>query len=127
MSDSTEIDLPLRFEDDGNVALVDLERAIHNNLLSSVFLQQKGIPLRPNIGSQVPMHMFDPTDELTKELVIASARDSIRKNEPRVKLGSIVTLTIDSDGNATGLRFDYSYRNSNMGWQKADIDGEKIR
>ncbi len=122
----TEIDLPLRFTVDGDVALTTIDRAVYNNILSCAFLKRKGIPLRPLIGSNVSMDLFDPNDVIMRESIIASVREAIRYGEPRVQLGKIIEIEVDNSGAVAGLAIDYFYRSSNAGWKTATVDGEKI-
>jgi hypothetical protein len=106
--DSTAIDAPLRFADDGDVALTQDERDVQNCMRNAVMLYRRGIPLFGGIGSDVPLSPFDPQDQPLQEQVAFSAAEAIRRSEPRVRVND--DLLIAEDGHKTQLIVPYAWK-----------------
>jgi hypothetical protein len=104
------IDLPLRFEQDCNVVFTTDERAINNNMVSSVMIYKSGLPLMGHLGSKVPVLVFDPNDEVIREHIVEEVTRSIKLGERRVTLDSTARIFISED-NKLSLGFPYKIDN----------------
>lgn len=107
------IDLPFRFLVDCDVVLTYDEAALRNNVLSSVMLFRRNVPLRSNLGSAVPVLQFDPNDEAASYIVNAEIFDSIRLNETRVKVLKANSQVDSADGNSREYTVEYEILNRN--------------
>lgn len=119
----TAPDLPFAFQEDSDLVFTDNDNAIKNNIILCVFLRKRNFMLALSIGSELPMCVFDPNDDVTKELVSSSVREAVAYGEPRIKLDPNVIYVVDEvDGTISKVYFNYVYLNSNAGWKSAQSE-----
>jgi len=104
------IDLPLRFESDCDVVFTTDERAINNNMVSSVMVYKTGLPLMGHLGSKVPLLVFDPNDDTIREQVVEEVTRSVKLGERRVTLDSVARVFVSNE-NELSIGFPYKIDN----------------
>jgi hypothetical protein len=104
------IDLPLRFESDCDVVFTTDERAINNNMVSSVMVFKGGLPLMGHLGSKVPLYVFDPNDDAIRAVIVEEVTRSVRLGERRVILDSAARVFVSED-NQLSIGFPYKITN----------------
>jgi phage baseplate assembly protein W len=87
----TNIDSPLRFEEDCSVVLTTDEHAIQNNLENSIMVLKRGIPLQQHLGSSIPLLVFDPNDDRTLQEAVHEVLRAASVGEPRAELEKLIT------------------------------------
>jgi hypothetical protein len=110
------VDSPFRFEEDGDLALTQDEKAIEDNMKNSVFIQKFGIPLRSQIGSRVPLSPFEPNDLATAQALTFDIVEAIREGEDRVYVDSAQVVT-NSEQTELSIIVPYLHKASSGGWQ----------
>ena len=124
---NTSFDFPFRFDPDGDIVTARDEKAIEDNMRSSVMIRARGIPLFNQIGSRVPLMPFDPNDQTTYDMISLEIVDAIALGEPRVIVDNRVRLLTDSSGNAIALVLPYAYKSSMKGWRNFRLEEPEFK
>jgi len=118
------IDFPLRFLEDGDVALVNNEDAIKQNLVNSVMLRRKGVLLSTMLGSMVPLSVFDDDDPAMMAFISHEVVRASSIGEPRAAVDASARILRSDDGNFT-LAFPFAVK-SQRKWDSVKIPIDKV-
>lgn len=108
---------PFRFKADGDIVKSRDEQAIEDNMRSAIMIMKYGVPLRPSIGSFVPILPFDPKDISTREQIIEEARDAVAVGEDRAILDENARFVGDPESNEISMVIPYRLKNTARDWR----------
>lgn len=97
MSEPKGIKFPFRFTDAGGVAQVEGIDKVAANLKTLALTALKERLIRKNVGTVGYQQVFRPGDEVSLDVVRELVRESIARHEPRARVRSIETRTVEDD------------------------------
>ena len=96
-------DVSLSFEANpvtGDLTTLLNERAINNSLKNLMMISPTEVPFNSQIGSGIPLYLFETFDEVTADLISKEIERVIKFSEPRVELTPEVDIfNITTEGN----------------------------
>jgi phage baseplate assembly protein W len=113
---------PLRFDATCDLPLVYDDEAIKQNMRSAVFIPVRSLPLKTDIGSEVPHTPMEPNDTVQQRLLQYSVRNAIENNEPRVLVSGELRAVASLDINTLEMTVPFLFRNSNQQWKTLKLD-----
>ena len=82
------------------------ENAIARSIKNIVFTNPGEKPFQPNFGSRITESLFENIDDITALEIESELRESIQRQEPRVKLTKL-KVTPDIEGNGFDVVINY--------------------
>lgn len=118
-----EWDFPLRFSPNCDIVRTTTDAGIKNNLITSVFIRHRGIPLRVILGSQMSLEVFDPEDEAHRHVLAVEVVRSTAVGEPRAAVADC--LVTESEG-TTKIIAPYKVKQTGR-WQDLILDAPLVK
>jgi hypothetical protein len=120
----TSWDLPLRFGHSGDLVKTTFEGGIGNNLRNSVMILFNGIPLKTNLGSKVPLEVFENYDSSVRAFLADEIIRAVSVGESRV--------TVDPDiiavQNEEKISINVPYIINQQGrWKDVSLNVPRVR
>jgi PKD repeat protein len=117
----TVIDFPVRFKENCDVVLTNVEQGLRNNIRNSVMIMQKGLPLFTSFGSRVIQAAFDPDDPAMQSFLAQEVSRAVAIGEPRVIIDPSFRKSDTTNNNKVSFVFPYRQKTIDK-WKFVNID-----
>ena len=96
------------------------ENAIARSIKNIVFTNPGEKPFQPNFGSRITESLFENIDDITALEIESELKESIQRQEPRVKLTEL-KVTPDIEGNGFDVVINYDIIGADVPLQQLEF------